>query len=725
MNAPANVEPGSSADRTFVDEAEAYGLLARAGILPPRHVLVAPDARFEATVGVFAPGEPVVLKGLGEDLWHKSELGAVRGLPFDPEALAHECAGMRNRVEAAGHCWRGGLVCERIAIGRTEGLPTEAFVSLTRHEAGWIALCGVGGVQAEALAAVAPPLRWPLALLSPAAALAEWEAHLLGRIWLGEMRGTIALTTRAAVRAFIESLWQLADLAEAAGLTLLELNPVALDAEGRLRPLDAVGQRAPPMAPRIAPPPGFLDALVAPRRVALAGVSAHEGGVGRTILDNLRRCPGLKDHLVLVKPGATKMLGLPCVADVGALREAPVDLLILALPAAAAARTVTDLMAQGGGARVVGLVAGGLGDGADTDGLGLRLTGQLREARLAGRWTPAILGPNFLGHWVPDTGLDTSFIPAGKLAPPEAGGGALTLLSQSGAFVLCRRSRNPRLRLRLGVALGNQLDLALPDFLEALVGDPQCRAVAAYVEGFAPGHLAATVRSATALRDRGVPLLLHRAGRTVEGQAAAKTHTGALAGNLALESALLERAGVKFSASIAAFDAALAWLGAFQQRITGTMALLSNAGFEAVSGSDLVSVRLPAAVLAPAEVEAIRAMLEAENLTGLVTPRLPLDLTPMARESAFLRATEILLQSEAAVLVIGLVPFTRNLGTSEMPARAFAEALARQVGAHGKPVGVAVDAGPDYEAYRAAFATAGLPVFTRVEEALLGLATLE
>ncbi len=43
---------------------------------------------------------------------------------------------------------------------------------------------------------------------------------------------------------------------------------------------------------------------------------------------------------------------------------------------------------------------------------------------------------------------------------------------------------------------------------------------------------------------------------------------------------------------------------------------------------------------------------------------------------------------------------------------------------YGKPVGVAVDAGADYEEYRGAFAAAGLPVFTRMEEAWLGLATL-
>ena len=42
----------------------------------------------------------------------------------------------------------------------------------------------------------------------------------------------------------------------------------------------------------------------------------------------------------------------------------------------------------------------------------------------------------------------------------------------------------------------------------------------------------------------------------------------------------------------------------------------------------------------------------------------------------------------------------------------------------GTPVGLVVDAGSDYEGFRAALADAGLPVFARVEEAMAGLQVL-
>lgn len=719
MNAVDHAEltQGIATGVTFVGEAEAYALLTRAGLYPPRHAVVGGPLPFNA-------GEPVVLKGLGEELWHKSELGAVAFLDFDPSAVSTAARTMRTRVEAAGHRWLDGLVCERIAIARAEGLPTEGFVSLTRGEAGWVALCGCGGLQADALAAAVPPLRWPLALTTPAEALAEFKTHLLGRIWLGQLRGTDALTTERRLLDFLEGLWRVAALAEAEDIALLELNPVVLDDAGLPRPLDAVGRRAVPAPRRLPPPDDFLGALRAPRLVALAGVSEKGGGVGCTILENLRRCPDLVGRICLIKPGRTELFGLPCISDLAALHDLPVDLLLLALPAPAAVQTVKALIAQGGGANVVGLVAGGIGDGADTTGLGRQLAQLLHESRAAGRWTPTILGPNFLGHWVPGTQLDTSFIPVDKLTPPAPGGGGLALLSQSGAFLLSRRSRAPHLRFGLGVALGNQMDAALPDFLHALAGDDTCRAVAAYVEGFGPGHLLETARAAGRLRARGVPVLLHRAGRTASGQVAAASHTGAMAGDSDLERALLTRAGVRFAPSIAAFDAALEWLAACPSLMGGPVALLTNAGFESVNGSDhLAASGLPVATLDTEVRTELAALLARHQLAGLVNPQLPLDLTPMAGEDAFLAAADLLFDT-AGVLVVGLVPFTKRLNTSTIEAAPFAAGLAQVREKHGKPLAVVVDAGRDYEAYRQAFRDAGLPVFDRVETALLGLQVL-
>lgn len=702
----------------FVGEAEAYALLARAGLPPPKHALVG------ESLAEFCRDEPVVLKGLGEELWHKSELGAVKFMPFRPTDVILAAEAMRTRIESAGHRWLGGLVCERIARAKTEGLPVEGFISLSRGEAGWVVLCGFGGLPADALAKLAPPLRWPLMGTSAATALAEMKGHLLGQIWLGQLRGSQALTTEPQLRALLEAIWRLADIAEAEGMTLLELNPVVPDADGCIRPLDAVGRRESPRAARLPPPGEFLEALRAPRRVALAGVSAKASGLGFTVLENLRRCPSLAGRITLIKPGCTQLQGLPCVADVAALKTDPVDLLLLALPAPIAAQTLNDLIDQGGGARVVGLVCGGIGDGADHEELGGELAEKLRHARAAGAWTPVVLGPNFLGHWVPATGLDTSFISTQRLAPPEAAGGGLVLLAQSGAFLLSRRSRAPWLRFGLGVALGNQMDAALPDFLHALADDPACTAVGAYVEGFGPGLLLETARAVQRLRARGVPVLLHRGGHTAGGQAAAASHTGAMAGDWELERALLERAGVHLAESIAAFDAALEWLASGLRLPPGPVALMTNAGCESVNGGDrLNGDGLQAATLDAGAQAELETMLAAHQLLGLVAPRLPLDLTPMSGPDVYLAAADILLGS-AGVLLVGMVPFAPLVEIDPAGADRMAGELVRLRRKHEKPVAVIVDAGADYDAHRARFRAAGLPVFDRVETALLGLRVL-
>jgi acyl-CoA synthetase (NDP forming) len=121
----------------------------------------------------------------------------------------------------------------------------------------------------------------------------------------------------------------------------------------------------------------------------------------------------------------------------------------------------------------------------------------------------------------------------------------------------------------------------------------------------------------------------------------------------------------------------------------------------------------------------LKALLEEHKLQDLVNPRLPLDVTPMAGEEAYLASARLLAASAADTVVVGLVPLTMRLDTTD-PARmkAFAEALAGIARESGKRLGVAVEGGTLYEAYRQALMAAGLPVFPSMEKALLGLRAL-
>ncbi len=699
----------------FLHEGRAYALLAAAGLRVPRHGFL------ESGALPFAPGEPIVLKGIADELWHKSDKGAVAFAPFETEALRARAAEMRAAL-GPEHPWIGGLVCEKVAFQRLAGLPTEALVSLKRDpDAGWMVVCGIGGLQADAWAALAPPLLWPVALATPEQALTELKAHWLGRTWLGLQRGTSALTDEAKLRTFLQGLWRAVDGLAREGVTLLELNPVVLDAEGLPTALDGVGTLAPEGdgAPA-APDPAWYRALVAPRDLVIAGVSSREGTVGRIILENVQRS-SLKGALRLIKPGAQAFLGLPCLASVADLATAPTDQLIVSLPAAQTLELVEQLCHQGGGATVVYIVAGGLGDGADTEGLGKRLVACLETHRRAGKWTPALLGPNGLGLYSPDLDLNTLFIPDEKL-PLRPQPGHAALVSQSGAFLITRLSRRPELGLRAAIAIGNQMDLRCSDFLRGFGEDPAVKVVGAYLEGFAPGDLQATAEAAAQLRASGRRVLLYKGGRSQEGMAAASSHTGALAGDAALQASVLRRSGAMLAERIEAFDAALSWLGAYAEGTPRRVAIVTNAGFESVASADLLTGPFRGAKLTEAETPRLAALIEAHGLAGLVSPRLPLDLTPMADEAAYLASTQFLLETEADAVVVGLVPLTRRLATADPAAFGpFARALKELATASGKWVGVAVEGGAIYDAYRQGLREAGLPVFLTMEEALEGL----
>jgi len=707
---------------TFIHELEAYDLLELAGLPGLRRGLV--RTREDVDRLPFKAGEKVVLKGVAQDVWHKSDIGLVRFGAFDAETVwAHA----QDMEKTAGGPWVGMLVVEMVDFRKVPGLPTEALVALRRTpEAGWTVVLGIGGLHTNAWGEEIRPCLWPLALVTPEQALADFKAHYLGRVWLGTLRQGKALTTEGAVLAYLRGLWTLADLLDSRGAELLEMNPVVLDPEGRPVALDGVGSlgEAAPAAPKGLPPAQLLDLLVKPRTIALAGISARPGTPGRMILDNLLTSTLDRAAIIPIKPGTAEIDGLPCLGGVEDLAARPVDMLILCLPAAQTVAAIQQLCEQGGGAQVVYLVPGGVGDGADTEGRGAFLTDLLARRRARGLWTPALVGPNGLGFLSSDGRVNTLFIPQEKL-PVEARGGSLSLVSQSGAFLISRLSSAPGLPLRYAVSIGNQIDVRLSDFIAALGGDEQTRVVATYVEGFQPGDLLATALAAREVIARGKWVVLYKGGRSSEGQKAASSHTGALAGDWALQKALLKRAGIIVCESMGVFDAALAWVSAFPAGKPARVAVISNAGYESVASADLLEGAVTGHVLAENEVVSLKALLEAHKLAELVNPRLPLDVTPMADEAAYLGAARLVAATAADTLVIGLVPFTRRLDTTD-PANmdAFAGALAALARESGKRVGVAVEGGALYEPYREALMKAGLPVFLTMEKALQGLRIL-
>jgi acyl-CoA synthetase (NDP forming) len=131
----------------FIPEHEVYGYLSAVGMKVPRHFLA--DDESKVADAPFEEGEPVVVKGLARDLWHKSEYGALAFCDFDSGAVAAKHSEMHEKVGPRFE-WLGTLIAENVGFRRARHAPSEIFISLQRDQCcGAIISFGFGGLLTE------------------------------------------------------------------------------------------------------------------------------------------------------------------------------------------------------------------------------------------------------------------------------------------------------------------------------------------------------------------------------------------------------------------------------------------------------------------------------------------------------------------------------------------------------------------------------------------------
>ncbi|WP_094555301.1 bifunctional acetate--CoA ligase family protein/GNAT family N-acetyltransferase [Synechococcus sp. 1G10] len=271
-----------------------------------------------------------------------------------------------------------------------------------------------------------------------------------------------------------------------------------------------------------------LRALFRPGCVAVIGASERPGSVGRTLLWNLIRSP-FGGTVYPVNPGRHSVLGVRCCATVAEVPE-PVDLALIATPAASVPQRLAECAAAGVKAAIV-ISAGFREVGPE----GLALESQLREI-LRGSGM-RLLGPNCLGLMNPRLGLNASFA-AGMAAPGHVG-----FLSQSGAVctAVLDWSHQQGVGFSTFVSIGSMLDVGWGDLITYLGDDPATRSIVIYMEAIGDARAFLSAAREVALTK---PIVLIKGGRTAEAARAAASHTGALAGSDAVLEAALRRCGV-------------------------------------------------------------------------------------------------------------------------------------------------------------------------------------
>lgn len=272
-----------------------------------------------------------------------------------------------------------------------------------------------------------------------------------------------------------------------------------------------------------------MDALFAPRAIAVLGASATPGKLGAAMTDSLASFPGpvMKVNAGRPDPGQGFF---PTVAEAAESHGIAPDLVVSCIPAAATAGAVRAAAAAG--ARAALVCAGGFAEAGGDGALQQQaLADVVRDTGIR------VLGPNTSGFLAPHRRLTASFVPGvadlepGTVAVVAASGGVNHAL----AFALAEAG----VGLRLGVGLGNSLDVTQADVLGHLAEDDAVRAVALHVETAAEGRrLTEAVRRLTGH----VPVVALVVGRSDIGDFA-RSHTGALATSWRVTRTALRQAG--------------------------------------------------------------------------------------------------------------------------------------------------------------------------------------
>lgn len=338
------------------------------------------------------------------------------------------------------------------------------------------------------------------------------------------------------------------------------------------------------------------ELLLRPASIAVLGASDRMGP-GQKVVANLAslKFPG---ETYLINPRRAVVGGRQAFPSLHALPAVP-DLVVVAVNREATVEAVEAAATLGVPAAV--LLAAGFGE-ADAHGHELD-----RRLRAAGS-NLALMGPNCLGF----VNLEDR---VGAYSGPlmeQDGCGGVAVVSQSGAMActLTGAAAERRIRFSHVITTGNQLGLATADYVRFLARSERARVIACYIEGFEDGRdLLAAFGEA---HEAGKLVVVLKSGRSAAGAAAARSHTGALAGLAPIQADAFRRAGVRVADDIEQLLALMELGDRFGRLRRGRVGVVTISGGERLLAADAAEeAAVELAQLAPETETRLRELLPA------------------------------------------------------------------------------------------------------------------
>ncbi|MEK9142795.1 MAG: CoA-binding protein, partial [Nitrospirota bacterium] len=406
-----------------------------------------------------------------------------------------------------------------------------------------------------------------------------------------------------------------------------------------------------------------------PGSVAVIGASREEASIGYRLLESLQGSH-FTGTIIPVNPHTTEIAGLRTFPS---LRDIPsqVDLAVIAVPAGLVLSIIDDCAAMQVPAAI--LITAGF---SETAGFGTSLEQQLCER--VRRYGIRLIGPNCFGlmNLDPAISLNATYTP---IVPPT---GRVAFASESGGMGLAVVTAAQRLNLGLSsfVSVGNHADVTVSDLLEYWERDRNTDVILLYLETVVDPH---RFRHIAERVGRNKPIVALKAGRTQAGQAAAGSHTAALATNDQAVNALFAQCGVIRARTLEEFLSLAIGLSNQPCPRGRRIGILTNSGGPGVLCADSCA----AEGLSVPELDQQTQAGLASFLPPMAALRNPVDVIGFATEEQHARAVETMLTSDELDALI-IVHVSVRAKDNEPVAAGIMRGIraARQAGITKKPV---------------------------------------
>ena len=416
----------------------------------------------------------------------------------------------------------------------------------------------------------------------------------------------------------------------------------------------------------------LLTSALNPRSVAIVGASENIHKIGGRPIHYMQR-HGYRGTIYPINPAREEVQGHKSYAGLAALPEVP-DLALIAVGGDKTVAAVEECAARGVKSAVV--IASGFGE---TGPAGRELQDHMvATARAAGM---RLYGPNTQGLANFGTGAIAGFSTMFIEVPPMDG--PIGIVSQSGGMSAMSYGllRGRGLGVRHVHATGNEADVTVGELALAVAHDPDVRLLLLYLESIANPELLAA--AAAHARERDLPIIAIKAGRSAQGQKAASSHTGSLANEDRTVEAFFRHHGIwRVRDPHEQARAAQAYLKGWRPE-GRRLVVISNSGASCVMGADAADDEgLPLAELSQQTQAAV-----ASQLPGFATASNPIDITAalLSDSGLFGKVLPAVAQDPAADLFFINIP----VAGAGYDVQAFARDAAAFEAATGKPVAVA------------------------------------